>query len=212
MVVDHIKYAIPSTSGIITNYFGRISFPLFAFVAVQGYLNTSNFKKYLYRLTIFGIISQIPFMLFISIIPINFELNIMFTLLLGLLSIFSIDKIENKLLSIILSMSFVLLGILIHVDYSWYGVGLVLLIYLTRKNKLIFSISYILYTLFYCFYHYINFKFNLTILILPYIFTTTLPLIFMLLYNGKLGKKLKYFYYWFYPIHLIILYLLSLIQ
>ena len=96
MVLDHIKYAIPCTNGILTEYFGRISFPLFAFLITEGYVHTKDFKKYCLRLLIFGIISQIPFMLFRTLVGEWKMLNIMFTMLLGLIAIFVYDKIEKN--------------------------------------------------------------------------------------------------------------------
>ena len=100
MFLDHIKYAIPSTKNFITLYFGRISFPLFAFLITQGYIHTSNLKKYYTRLIIFGIISQIPFMFFRTLVGEWKMLNIMFTLLLGLAAITVYDKQKNKVISI----------------------------------------------------------------------------------------------------------------
>ena len=94
------------------------------------------------------------------------------------------------------------------VDYGWYGVGLVLMIYLIKNNKITFTIFYILYTLLYYFVNYIKLEFNTINLYLPYIIFSIIPIIFMLLYNRKLGIKTKYFYYWFYPIHLLIIYII----
>lgn len=82
MVLDHIKYAIPETAGFITQYFGRISFPLFAFLVGEGYSHTSNLKKYYKRLIVFALISQVPFMLFRTLVGEWRMLNILFTLLL----------------------------------------------------------------------------------------------------------------------------------
>ena len=58
MVFDHIKYGLPVTENFVTTYLGRISFPLFAFLITEGYVHTSNLKKYYQRLLIFGIIFQ----------------------------------------------------------------------------------------------------------------------------------------------------------
>lgn len=210
MILDHSIYIFPEISGIATNMLGRVAFPLFAFVAVQGYLHTSNFKKYMQRLIVFGLISQIPFMLFENLISGSTWLNIMFTLFLGLLSIFCLDKISNKFLATVCVFLLASLGYFIKVDYRWYGVGLLPLMFLTRNNKIAFSFSYVFYTLFYYFSMFIKFRFELIIPCLPYIFGSLFPLFLMLIYNGKLGKKLKYFYYWFYPAHLLVLYFISM--
>ena len=211
MLLDHIKYAIPATSNILTLYFGRLAFPLFAFIAVQGYLHTSNFKKYLIRLIIFGAISEIPFLLFTSIVSSGTWLNIMFTLLLGLLAIFCIDKFSNKFFGFVFAVLIAILASVVKTDYGWYGVGLMVLIYVLRNHKIVFSFAYVLFTLIFYAVNYTRFSPELLLHYLPYMICSTLPLIFMLAYNGKLGKKLKYFYYWFYPAHLLAFYLLSLI-
>lgn len=195
--------------GYLTIYWGRLAFPLFAFVAVEGYMHTSDLKKYIKRLLIFGIISQIPFMLFRLLIAKDFMINIMFTLLLGILAITAFDKIKNKYLGIFISILLIIAGQVLHVDYGWYGVGLVFLIFITKKNNLIFFITYILYTLLYYFIGYIKLDFHLIRYYIPFIITSSLPIILMLLYNGKLGYKMKYFYYWFYPVHMLVIYCIA---
>ena len=64
MLLDHIKYSSPVFENFATEYLGRLSFPLFAFLIAEGYTHTKNLKKYYKRLFVFGLLSQIPFMLF----------------------------------------------------------------------------------------------------------------------------------------------------
>ena len=211
MILDHIKYVIPETINIATLYLGRIAFPLFAFIAVEGYLHTSDLKRYIKRLIIFGLISQIPYMLFKSSIVKEYilEVNVIFTLLLGIISILIYEKSKNKYFGFLIALILCIIGQVIKVDYGWYGVGLVFLIYLIKNNKIKFIIFYILYTLLYYFFTFIKLNFILTINYLPYMICSIIPVILMIMYNGKLGKKLKYFYYWFYPIHMLILFIVS---
>ena len=192
-------------------YIGRIAFPLFAFLAVEGYLHTSNLKKYIKRLIIFGLISEVPYILFKSIITgkIILETNVIFTLFLGIISIYIFDKSKNKYLGFILALIPVIIGQVLRVDYGWYGVGLVFLIYLIKNNKLKFTVLYIIYNLLYYFIGYIKFEFWKISFYMPYIVFSCFPIIFMILYNNKLGRKIKYFYYWFYPVHLILLFIIS---
>lgn len=200
MVLDHIKYICEPTTNFATMYLGRMSFPLFAFLLTEGYVHTSNLKKYFSRLIIFGIISQIPFMIFRTYVGEWLMLNIMFTLLLGLLAILVFDKFENKYLSIPFVCIIVYCGKLFRVDYGWFGVLVIFLLYLFRNHKVLLTISYVGVILIY--YYLLN------CLNLKYIFSiifTIAPIFIILLYNGKEGKKLKYFYYWFYPVHMIIL-------
>ncbi len=199
MFLDHIKYVYEPSENFITLYLGRISFPLFAFLVTEGYIHTSNLNKYIKRLIIFGLISQIPFMLFRTFVGNYLMLNIMFTLLLGLFAITVFDKIDNKFLSIPLVFLFAFLGEVLKVDYSSYGVLLVFILYLFKNNKLALSISYILLVLSrYYFANCLNFNYLLNIIF------TILPLCIILLYNGKEGRKFKHLYYWIYPVHLLI--------
>ena len=47
MVLDHIKYAVPATNNFITQYFGRLAFPIFAFLISEGMIHTKSRKKYI---------------------------------------------------------------------------------------------------------------------------------------------------------------------
>lgn len=206
MVLDHVKYALPQTDCFITEYMGRISYPLFAFLIAEGYIHTSNLKEYYKRIFIFAIISQIPFMLFRTLVGEWKMLNIMFTLLLGLLSITTYDKIKKEYISFPICIIIILLGNILNVDYGWFGVSTILILYIFRDNKILKSIAYTLLVLAYFYFSGIKtINMNIFLLFISYL----LPIIFILLYNGKQGKKVKYVFYWFYPIHMLILYGLS---
>lgn len=200
MVLDHIKYVYEPSTNFVTLYMGRISFPLFAFLITEGYVHTSNIKKYLKRLIIFGCISQIPFMIFRTYVGNWIKLNIMFTFILGLMAITIFDKIENKFISIPLVILTIIGGNLFQVDYGAYGVLLVFILYLFKNKKVFLTISYIgVILLHYYFSGCLNISYIFNIIF------TIFPIIIILLYNGKQGRKVKYFFYWFYPIHLIII-------
>ncbi len=209
MVLDHIKYALPITSNYATIYLGRIAFPLFAFLVVEGYVHTKDLKKYLKRLLIFALISQVPFMLFRTLVGEYMMLNVMFTMILGLFAIMAFERIKNKLFSIPVSLVVIFLGYVLKVDYSWFGVATILVLYIFRDNEFKKMISFIILTLI---YYYSRVQINLLQPeILGYYFATISSLIFICSYNGKLGRKMKYFFYWFYPIHMIVLYLSSML-
>ena len=88
MIFDHASDAIIGHFSFF-NLIGRIAFPLFCFQLVNGFKHTKNIYKYMLRLIIFGIISQIPFSIFIYFYSGSFiTLNIFFTLALGLLAIY----------------------------------------------------------------------------------------------------------------------------
>lgn len=209
MIFDHIKYGLPITENFITTYLGRISFPLFAFLITEGYIHTSDLKKYTKRLLIFGIISQIPFMLFRILVGEWKMLNIMFTLLIGLIAITIYDREKNKFISITIIIGLILCGEILKVDYGAFGIATVVLMYIFKNKKFLLSAIYGIIVLI----HYaIIFKFIFTLELFLYSFFTWIPSIIICMYNGKQGRKIKYFFYWFYPIHMLIIFLLSYIQ
>lgn len=209
MVLDHVKYAIPETRCFITEYLGRMSYPLFAFLLTEGFCHTSNLKRYYQRLIVFAVLSQIPFMLFRTLVGEWRMLNILFTLLLGLMAITFLEKCNKKYyksIPIILVITF--LGKLLRVDYGWYGVACVVVFYGFRKNGFLRVVAFALLNLIY----YANRLYMADTMknVILYAFAT-FPAILILFYNGKLGHKTKYAYYLFYPLHMLILYSISLI-
>ena len=219
MLIDHLGNAWLKRTTFM-NVIGRIAFPIFAFQISEGYIHTKNFSKYLLRLFLFALISQIPFNLFHSTYSTVTSLNIFFTLSLGLLCIYCYDKLTNsafewsknkksdfllkQLISIIIV---VLLGIIAQIlkfDYGFFGITIIFLFYVFRKHKILISFSFALA----CILRYgINiYIYGYNILYIFLALFTILPIIFILLYNGKQGKKIKYFVYIFYPLHLLILY------
>lgn len=204
MACDHIGYAILGKFSFL-NLIGRIAFPIFAFQATEGFVHTKDLKKHIRKLLIFGCISQIPFMLFLSKFSESiFTLNIFFTLILGLIAISLYKKTTNKVLAFAYILLFGILAELVNVDYGMYGIFLIFLFYIFKEKKFLMNISVILLTiakylpsiLTYAFMHS---RFYLCILF------TCLSLIFILFYNKKEGPKAKYLFYIFYPLHLVIL-------
>lgn len=224
MLIDHFGDAYFKQISLM-NLIGRIAFPIFAFQISEGYLHTKNLKKYFLRLFLFALISQIPFMLFYSIYTDGFTLNIFFTLFIGLFAIFLYDKItrfsfniirDEKTKSILKhSLGFLivlLLGIFsqfCHLDYGFFGIAVIFLFYLFRNHKLIMVISFILACILKYGIDYLD-TFNLLYIgwYIGLTIFTILPIVFICLYNKKQGPKVKYLLYFFYPVHLLILYFL----
>lgn len=203
MFIDHIGYAIFGKFSFF-NYIGRIAFPIFAFQISEGYAHTKDLKKYFLRLFIFAIVSQIPFMLFSKIISNDFTLNIFFTLLLGLISIYIYDKSKHKIVGIILAILIGLLSDFAHCDYGFYGVAIIFLFYIFKSDIIKSSIAFMLSTTIK--YLIPIFKYGFYDVYLYLLICTLLPIIFISLYNGKKGKNTKYLLYLFYPIHLLLIY------
>lgn len=207
MLFDHVGYIIFKKFTFM-NYIGRLAFPIFAFGISEGYKYTKDLKKYFLRLGIFALISQIPYMLFLNSIGSNdFTLNIFFTLILGLLAITIYEKVNNKYLGLL----FVLLCSIIahfgHFDYGWFGIAAIFIFHIFKDKKSLMNLSFIIAT-------FVNYLYNYVITLrIEYLFIILfccLSLILINLYNGKKGKDIKYILYLFYPLHLIVLYLLNL--
>lgn len=209
MLFDHVGDAIIGKFSFC-NLIGRISFPIFAFQAVQGYIYTKDFKRHMLKLFIFACISQIPFMLFLSTFTEEiFTLNIFFTLFLGLLALFVYDKCKNKVLGFLFVIFTSIIAYFIHVDYGVFGILLMFFFYFFKDKKIPMAIT----TIVLCFLRFVPDIIDTPVLWYIYIqcaIFTALSLIFILFYNKKEGPKAKYFFYIFYPLHLLILYFLHI--
>ncbi len=209
MLFDHVGDAIIGKFSFC-NLIGRIAFPIFAFQAVQGYIYTKDFKKHMLKLFIFACISQIPFMLFLSTFTEEiFTLNIFFTLFLGLLALFVYDKCKNKVLGFLFVIFISIIAYFIHVDYGVFGILLMFFFYFFKDKKIPMAIT----TIVLCFLRFVPDIIATPVLWCIYIqcaIFTALSLIFILFYNKKEGPKAKYFFYIFYPLHLLILYFLHI--
>ena len=220
MLLDHLWATIVPGNQWMT-LLGRLAFPIFAFLIVEGFVHTSDFKKYVKRLLIFGIISEIPFNLITTgsfIFP--FHQNVMFTLLLGLLCINQLDKIKNNkdkkfiIKTILKVLGLLVVGLVGFVDYGITGILTIIVFYLFRNIKFGRVLQLISFILLYI----VFFKgFGIVIELfgkeyfLPQQSFCILSLIPIWLYNGERGKKnklLQYGFYLFYPVHMIIIYLI----
>lgn len=207
MFFDHLGYIVFNQFSFM-NYIGRLAFPVFAFLITEGYSHTSNLKKYFCRLFILAILSQIPYMLFVSTFSNNFGLNILFTLILGLASITVYEKANNKVLGFMFVILSAISAQLLHFDYGWFGIVIMFIFHIFKKKKVLLNISFIISAFINYFYKFI---FSLDTRYLFIILFACLALIPINLYNEKKGKNIKYFFYIFYPLHLILLYLLNFI-
>ena len=156
MLIDHVNKSLiyPNLNGgimlYISNLFdilGRIAFPLFAFFVVEGYFKTKNRTKYLLNLIIFGIISEVPFDMFTSATFFNPRFNnVMFSLALGLITIWIIDVLKTKMSRILwyfISLTIVavmcLVAMFLAVDYDYHAIIIVYLLYVLY-NKPVLSV------------------------------------------------------------------------
>lgn len=195
MLIDHIG-AILLPNYISLRIIGRLAFPIFAFGIANGYYNTKDKKKYLFRLFSFGCLIQIPY----SIIADTARLNIFLTLSFGLLFIIVYDSNLNILLKTLSSFLILYISDISNMDYGSYGVLLIFLFYVFYEDKLKLFTSF--FGLNILFIYFVGFS-NIQIFSL-------FSLIFINLYNFKLGIKARYLFYIFYPAHLMVLHLINI--
>lgn len=210
MICDHIRYVLPAFDNEYTKILGRIAFPIFAFLITEGYSHTKNIKKYIIRLGIFSLISQIPFLMFVwgCNLTTEFELNVIFTMLIGVLALLVYDKIQNKISKFLGIILLVILAEILKTDYGAVGVMTILNFYIFKDTKILKYLLFLLICIGKLFL-YRNLNINYIIFILPYIIGYIFSIIPIALYNKKIGKfKLKYFFYIFYPLHMFIFFIL----
>ena len=196
---------------------GRIAFPIFAFLITEGYIHTSNINKYIKRMVIFAIITEIPFNLMVSASPIYpFHQNVLWTFVISLLTLkyLNFDNTKNIFKSILINILAIIIATITMCDYFGAGVMMVVGFYIFRKSKLLQLLMMI----------YVNmiliqgYSYPIDIAGYTYYFPqqgfAILSLIFIWLYNGKQGyhaKWFKIFCYAFYPLHMLILYILTIV-
>lgn len=221
MLSDHI-WATAMSFGNWMTYIGRIAFPIFAFQIAQGFIHTSNFKKYALRLLSFAVITEIPFNLFYSSRWFNpYHQNVLFTLLLGLLAISVIDKVKknhtakNVALSVLWLVLICLASVIGFVDYGFLGMITVVMFYLLRDFPFAWLAQLVAMVL-------INIVFFegqvVPVEVLGRVFEiptqgfAVFALIPIWFYGGRKGRSSKimqYGFYAFYPLHMLVLYLIK---
>lgn len=202
MVCDHLGKSIFIEFKFL-RYIGHLAFPIFCFQLVQGYLYTGNKIKFMKRLFMFALISQVPFCLFMRNV---YVFNVMFTLLFGIIAIAVYDMV-NKILGIFSLVLLCFVAQFLNFDYGAFGVIIIFAFYIFRNNKIYMSLIFIVLVI-------LNYSFNYKIPIkylfysngmLPYVVFTCFSLVPILLYNNKKGRDTKYLFYILYPLHFIIL-------
>ncbi len=229
MLTDHTGAVLFPDSSIL-RLIGRLAFPIFAFSIAEGFAHTKNSPKYLLRLGLFALLSEIPFNLAFSGRAFNLgSCNIYITLFLGLLSLMLFDSVKNwegipRFAAFIAAL--IPVAVLcraadtLHSDYGKYGVMLIFVFYIFRKNRTASILMFIFCTML---------KYGITSIghadavklfelgskswyfsdqTQLYCILAAIPIA---LYSGRSGYRgAKWLFYIFYPVHLILLWLISL--
>lgn len=178
---------------------GRLAFPIFCYLLIEGFLHTRNVWKYAGRLFLFSLISEVPFDLgFYQTYWFTGHQNVFLTLFIGLMVLVGMQAVSKgsrlgKPVRVILDILIIAAGgylsLVLRTDYALFGVLFIVLLYVGRKNKPVQITA-----------GCVGCVFLLAEITAPLAF---LPIGF---YNGERGWKLKYVFYVFYPAHLLILY------
>lgn len=197
MLIDHVG-AVLLPQYRILRLIGRIAFPIFTYTLVEGFIHTHDVKKYMMRMGVLALISEIPFDLAFTGKLLEFgHQNVFFSLFLGLLMLYLMKKAPNELHSLLSVLAILFVARYLRVDYGYNGLLMVFWYYHYRDNNLmkILGIAFInaflmggsqIYALF--------------------------ALIPILLHNGERGPKCKGFFYGFYPVHLLVIYFINMIM
>ena len=203
MLIDHFAYVmIERGVGLAGDWYlidrvmrgmGRIAFPIFCFLLVEGFIYTRNITKYMFRLGIFALISEIPYDLtFFGQIPYWEKQNVFFTLCLGVAVLYVIKYTNRNWEKAIYIVFGFLFAEMLKCDYGAFGVALIIWFYMLYDDK----VWKLLGGAFWNLYSGLGIQ--------SYGVFAMIPIGF---YNGKRGKQMKYIFYFFYPVHLLLLYL-----
>ena len=201
MLIDHIAYVMLERGlGLggdlyminrVMRGIGRSAFPIFCFTIVEGFQRTSNVREYLKRLIIFAVISEIPFDLAFRSSMFHMSLqNVFWTLAFGLAAMIIYQDVflEGWKKAIGLAVCFYV-PYVFHTDYSAYGVAAIFAMYYFRKEPIKACMAGYIFLL----------------LQNPFEVWAVFGFLLILFYNGQRGQGRKWFGYWFYPVHLLLL-------
>lgn len=193
MLIDHLGIVYWQTQTHVyeiyklMRYIGRIAFPIYCFLLVEGFYHTRNVGKYIRNCFLFAILSEIPFNMTVygKVFYLRGQ-NVYFTLTIGLCALWVLDKVRKKyaFLQAAVIAVFAYAGELFEVDYHWKGVLFIIMFYYCRGLP----------------------KWQRNVVgICAFAYEVTAPLAFIpiQLYNGQRGKQWKYLFYAIYPVHLL---------
>jgi hypothetical protein len=196
MLIDHIGFIFfPNTEFL--RVIGRIAFPLYSWFLVQGYRHTKDVKKYMWRLFWLACLSQIPFTLALQV----WELNVIFTLLLALFALYTIDHVADASTKFPLILLIIFASFVIPMDYGLYGVLLILLLrYFSNWNLIFYHMLLNLVFLYFYGSGYMIQFFSIAGTVLIFYLSDYKPYISVI--------RGRWLYRSFYPAHLLLLFII----
>lgn len=198
MFIDHLG-AVCFSGMMGFRIIGRLAFPIYCFLLVEGAVHTHDMKKYILRMGIFALISEVPFDLaFYHRLVYTGHQNVFFTLGLGLLAIWFLEHpieqldIPDVLYKLLVIIAAGLIAEFFNTDYGFTGIAVICIFYYLRGQP--------------------QLKYPIAVILLAAMggveVYAVLALIPILLYNGQRGRQTKamqYGFYIFYPAHLLLI-------
>ena len=198
MVTDHCAYYLLDGNTMtyeVMRCFGRVAFPVFAFLVAEGFAHTRNRMRYFLSLLLFAVISEVPWYLLNGADGTH---NVMFTLALGVAALAVFERLQKHGALAIAAILLVALSAEISgLDYGWHGIVEILVFHLFRSKKYCQSTRLLQLAFAFPFMSHYG------------IIGALLACFIIFLYNGTRGiihgKVAKYGFYAIYPVHLIII-------
>ncbi len=200
MTVDHVG-VIFFPDILLLRVIGRLSFPIFSYLLVLGVESTGNPRNYIARLLFFAAISQTPYFLAFGFEPLE-QLNIFFTLSLGLLSIILYRRRSWLILLPVLAA-------FVNVEGSVYGIAVIIIMAVLREDKRIGVPAFIFINVLLLSENYVQ---TLSLLALPIVLLHDSGLCRIEIEtsgNSVFYSLRKYLFYVYYPFHLTLFYLIQ---
>jgi hypothetical protein len=218
MLIDHLAVVFPDYFPFWLRGVGRLAWPIFAFLLAEGFRHTKSPEKFLMRLLVFALISEIPYDIAMGN-SINFfsNTNIFYTLFLGGMAICWYERMKKwydkqAFAAIGALLPTALLAEILSADYGGMGVLFIFAMYAIKPQRLrlaavgVFALSQFI-PLIPAYFLGISIRLEYWLMI-PFALATV-PLIAM--YNGNRGTQAKWLFYWFYPAHLAVLAIIAAI-
>ena len=219
MLCDHMWAALFPAAEWLT-CLGRLAFPIFAFLLVEGFFHTHDLRRYCLRLLGWAVVSEVPFnLMYAGSAVYPYHQNVLWTLLLSLLLIALIERVRDRFrpvlavaLSAVLAVAGYLLGYALMADYYGVGVLTVLVFYLFNQRTWWNFLGQLACLAFLHVELLGGYCYAVTLLghelELPQQGLALLALIPIWLYRGRQGehgKPFRHFCYAFYPAHMLVL-------
>lgn len=206
MFIDHASHLMTDFGSLerwVAHLIGRLAAPLIFFLVAEGHHYTSNKKKYIFRLFLFALLSHVPYNLYFGFSMYR-GTSVIWTLMLGVLAL---SVITNENINAFFKTVLMGITLLMAMPANWHYIGVLWIITfgLYRDN---FRLKVIMFTLIALVFYIIPGIQELG-LYATYRFGVLLTIPFYALYNNKPGVRnpfTKWVFYWFYPLHLIVLF------